>query len=81
MATMREPEWVVRDDGRVLGKVSAIQHEKGFGFISESATGKDYFFHKSECLPIWDSLEQYETVLFLPGMGPKGPRATQVDRP
>jgi cold shock CspA family protein len=82
MATTRQqPEMGNRADGRAMGKVSALQKAKGFGFVTDSSTGKDYFFHKSECLGIWDSLEQYETVSFLPGMGPKGPRATEVERP
>jgi cold shock CspA family protein len=64
-----------------MGKVSALLPEKGYGFITHNQTGQDYFFHKSECLGIWDELRLYEPVLFTPTDGPKGLRATQVERP
>jgi cold shock CspA family protein len=69
------------DGGRAMGKVSALQREKGFGFINHPESGKDYFFHKSEALGIWDDIQQYDTVTFRPGVGPKGPRATEVELP
>jgi CspA family cold shock protein len=65
--------------GRFTGKVSAFQKDKGFGFINHPETGRDYFFHKSEALDIWDEIQQYDTVTFTPGTGPKGPRASQVE--
>ena len=83
MVTTRRapPANEARADGRVVGKVTDIKQDKGFGFIVHTATGEDYFFHKSECLDIFGSLQKYDTVIFLPGEGPKGRRATQVERP
>ena len=84
MTTMRPPTRDPqldrpRPDGRVMGKISALLPEKGFGFITHGGTGEDYFFHKSECLDIWDQLAKYQLVVFAPGEGPKGKRATQVE--
>lgn len=77
---MPEEDDQPRTDGKLVGRVTALQREKSFGFIAHAMTGEDYFFHKSECLAIWDTLEKYETVVFIPAQGPKGRRALQVER-
>jgi len=58
------------------GTVKRIVTDKGFGFIADGA-GKEYFFHRSAA-PDFDSLTQGDAVTFVPGSGPKGPRAESV---
>lgn len=53
--------------------------EKGFGFITPSdGEGADVFFHLSACNGQFDSLQVGQMVTFDMGMGPKGPKAENV---
>ncbi len=52
--------------------------EKGFGFITPMDGGDDVFFHLSACNGQFDSLQVGQTVSFDMGMGPKGPKAENV---
>ena len=52
--------------------------EKGFGFISLPDGSPDVFFHLSACNGQFDSLNVGDTVSFDMGMGPKGPKAENV---
>ena len=65
-------------DGRPMltGTVKTIALGKGFGFLAD-ANGTEYFFHRSEA-PDFDALDRGVAVRFIPGSGPKGPRAESV---
>lgn len=65
-------------DGRpvLTGTVKTIALGKGFGFIA-AADGTEYFFHQSQT-PDFDALDRGVAVRFIPGQGPKGPRAESV---
>ena len=53
-------------------------NEKGFGFIT-TEEGTEYFFHQSACASTpFDQLRDGQTVSFMVGQGPKGPRAENV---
>ena len=53
-------------------------NEKGFGFIT-TEEGTEYFFHQSACASTpFDQLREGQTVSFMVGQGPKGPRAENV---
>lgn len=42
---------------KMTGIVTKIIREKQFGFIKSSQNGKDYFFHKDDCLnDLWEQL-------------------------
>jgi len=68
----------VAPDGRpkLTGTVKTIALGKGFGFLAGD-DGTEYFFHKSET-PDFEALDRGTAVTFLPGSGPKGPRAEAV---
>jgi cold shock CspA family protein len=63
---------------KTKGRVSAFISTRGFGFINASVDGRlvSYFFHISACLtePQVDA-----EVLFTPGVGAKGPLATDIE--
>lgn len=80
MATTKLDADQPRADGKLVGRVTALQREKSFGFIAHATTGEDYFFHKSECPDIWEDLQKYDAVAFIPTEGPKGRRALQVEK-
>jgi cold shock protein len=65
------------DNLAITGVVKKIDLEKGFGFIR--AGDVEFFFHRSAAID-FESLNQGAHVTFLPGEGPKGPRAEQVSR-
>lgn len=59
------------------GKIKRLT-DKGFGFI-DIGTGKDLFFHASNVEGVqYEDLSEGQTVTFVEGSGPKGPRAEQV---
>ena len=66
---------------KLRGTVKAIKLAEGFGFVTHSATGEDYFFHRSATrdskIP-FDQLGLDEEVEFEPSDGPKGLRASSV---
>jgi CspA family cold shock protein len=52
--------------------------DKGFGFI-DTGTSQDMFFHSSNVEGVsFDDLREGQTVTYVEGNGPKGPRAEQV---
>ncbi len=52
--------------------------DKGFGFIALPG-GKDIFFHSSNLEGVrYEELYEGQSVSFVEGRGPKGPRAEQV---
>lgn len=55
--------------------------EKGFGFITPSDGGADVFFHLSACKNPggYDALNEGDQVTFDMGMGPKGPKAENLN--
>ena len=57
------------------GIVKFFNHEKGFGFITDNESGKDFFVHKTSCI---DTIADGDTVSFEVGEGKKGPMATDV---
>jgi CspA family cold shock protein len=67
---------VVPGTSMLNGTVKTIAITKGFGFLA-GEDGREYFFHKSET-PDFDALDRGVAVTFLPGSGPKGPRAELV---
>lgn len=60
------------------GTIKKIIADKGFGFISMPGGKADLFFHSSECLATFDTLQQGQAVEFEEGSGPKGPKAINV---
>jgi len=67
---------------KLRGTIKTIKFAEGFGFITHSATGEDYFFHRSELrdskVPFED-LHIDQPVEFVPNdNGPKGLRAQQI---
>ena len=59
------------------GKVKFFNDQKGFGFITELGTGKDFFVHVSNVL---DKLHKEDDVIFEVEDGQKGPKAVNVKR-
>lgn len=61
------------------GTVKWFNAEKGFGFITPDAGGKDLFVHHSEIQTSgYATLDEGEKVTFEEGEGQKGPCATNV---
>jgi CspA family cold shock protein len=59
------------------GKIKKLT-DKGFGFI-DTGTKQDMFFHMSNVEgTTFDELREGQTVSYVEGHGPKGPRAEQV---
>jgi CspA family cold shock protein len=59
------------------GKVKFFNEQKGFGFITETGTGKEYFVHATNSL---DHLKKDDEVEFDLEEGKKGPKAVNVKR-
>jgi CspA family cold shock protein len=52
--------------------------DKGFGFI-DNGTGKDMFFHLTSLENVrYEELQEGQKVTYNEGVGPKGPRAENV---
>ena len=52
--------------------------DKGFGFI-DNGTGKDMFFHLTALNGVqYEELQEGQRVTYEEGMGPKGPRAENI---
>lgn len=66
---------------RVRGKVKWFDEDKGFGFIEREDGGEDAFLHFSALRQSgFKTIEEGERVEFDVEQGPKGPKATNVDR-
>ncbi len=62
------------------GKVDKIFKDKGYGFIAVGGGKLRYFFHISDCVTDFESLEVGDDVKFDTTLSEKGPRATEVER-
>ena len=60
----------------ISGTVRKLVKDKGFGFV-QGMDGVDYFFYR-DAVDHFDELTEGTAVLFVPGQGEKGPRASQV---
>ena len=65
---------------KVQGVIKRLVVEKGFGFIRDEASGLEYFFHQSGLMAGMNihELVEGDRVEFVPGRGPKGPRAESI---
>ena len=59
------------------GTIKRLVSDKGFGFVV-AADGNEYFFHQTACDGQFDQLREGQSVTFVTGQGPKGPRAENV---
>jgi CspA family cold shock protein len=59
------------------GTIKTLQRDKGFGFIKDDKTDKEFFFHRSAC-EYFLELGEGDQVTYEAGQGPKGPRAEDV---
>jgi cold shock protein len=60
------------------GTIKRLVSDKGFGFVA-AADGNEYFFHQSACVDGgFEQLREGQSVTFITGQGPKGPRAESV---
>jgi CspA family cold shock protein len=57
------------------GKVKFFNESKGYGFIKEEGSGKDYFVHSSGLI---DTIKEDDEVTFDLEMGKKGMNAVNV---
>mgnify|MGYP001201949773 FL=1 len=64
----------------INGKVKWFDGKKGYGFVSDTASGeKDYFVHFSDIQgDNYRTLEEGQKITFEIGEGPKGPVAKNV---
>jgi len=61
------------------GRIIRLKPDSGFGFIQDTNTGKEFFFHSSAVQNApFKELREQQTVTFEAGEGPKGPRAESV---
>jgi cold shock protein len=64
--------------GQKSGKVVRLVRAKGFGFVKDDVTGREYFLHRSDTQD-FDSLKEQDTVTFdVNPDSPKGPRAMNI---
>ena len=59
------------------GKIKKLVSDKGFGFI-EGERGELFFHHSSVEGTSFETLREGQTVTYVEGRGPKGPRAENV---
>jgi len=65
---------------REFGTVKWFNNDKGFGFITPEAGGKDLFVHFSEINGSGHrSLPENQRVSYVAGAGQKGPQAQSVE--
>jgi cold shock CspA family protein len=64
-----------KNDPIKKGTVSYYNDSKGFGFIKDSKTRQDVFFHANNA---FDTVKEGNLVTFEMGSGPKGPVALNV---
>lgn len=65
------------------GTIKRILEAHGYGFIYCRQTGLQYFVHRQEFVNLrrddWTEALEGKHVRFVPGQGPKGPRAESVE--
>ena len=60
------------------GKVKFFNEAKGYGFLTDSTSGKDIFFHFSGVIDI--PVKKDDLVDYLVEEGPKGLKATSITK-
>lgn len=61
------------------GRIIRLKPDHGFGFIQDTSTGREYFFHQSAVQNAeFRELSEQQAVTFEPGQGPKGLRTESV---
>lgn len=62
------------------GTVVRLVRDRGFGFVRDTDSGLEFFFHRSTCAEgtHFEVLNEGDAVTFVSLTGPKGPRAEQV---
>ncbi len=67
---------------RVQGKIKWFSEDKGYGFIEREDGGEDVFLHYSELKEQrgFKTIEEGARVEFEVEPGPKGPKASNVER-
>ncbi|WP_164842685.1 NB-ARC domain-containing protein [Actinoplanes solisilvae] len=67
-------------EARSYGRVVRLVAERGFGFIRETGTGEEFFFHMSHLRKRadWQSCAVGSSVSFVPGQYDKGLRAEKI---
>jgi CspA family cold shock protein len=73
---MARPTTISTPTTTITGTIRKLVRDKGFGFVS-GADGTDYFFYR-DAVEGFDTLAEGTAVVFVPGEGPKGPRAQSV---
>lgn len=75
-----------KSGGKMTGHIKTIKSDKAFGFIKSDLDSKEYFFHRTDLLDLWERLvEDFEAgdkinVTFEVVASHKGPRAGEVKR-
>ncbi|MFP4470312.1 MAG: cold-shock protein [Bacteroidales bacterium] len=70
------PKKVAEEEGAErTGTISFYNDQKGFGFIKDSGSRQDVFFHINNC---HDDVKEGNRVSFETEQGPKGPAAVNV---
>lgn len=68
-----------RDRQKLRGTIKTVKTAEGFGFLTHSATGEDYFFHRSQVKNwLFEDLEPDQEVEFEPIESQKGLRAQSI---
>lgn len=64
----------------MTGQVRKIVRDRGFGFIRDERSGKEYFFHRAQLVVpnVFETLVEGQSVQFDTADNPKGPRAVNV---
>ena len=68
-------------DTRKTGVIRRVVKDRGFGFLRDDKSSTEYFFHRSSVGPnptAFDSMSEGDSVSFVVGDSPKGPRAEEV---
>ena len=69
-------------EDRIAGTVIRVVRDRGFGFLRATASGVEYFFHRSAMVGdprTFDTITMGTAVQFDAMQGSKGPRAERVE--
>jgi cold shock CspA family protein len=77
-AAADRPEEIMSDV--LKGAIKRMIRDRGFGFIREEGTVREFFFHRRDCLPTspYHMLREGDSVRFQEIPDEKGPRAVEV---